>query len=127
MNFIPECGVTTTRRIVGGTNAEKNEFPWVALLLYNGQLTCGGAVLNSDYVITAAHCLHQQKKKLFTVKLMQHDRKDDDKTKLITRTVGILLTILAVYFTKPSLDIEYLYSSKLQQQDHGQRHRSYQT
>nr|CAA72623.1 trypsin-like protease [Arenicola marina] len=44
-------------RIVGGVEARPNEFPWqVSLTNTGGSHFCGGVVLNTNYVITAAHC-----------------------------------------------------------------------
>ncbi|XP_055676489.1 CLIP domain-containing serine protease B9-like isoform X2 [Lutzomyia longipalpis] len=62
-NVIDFCGIEgATRRILGGTEATLSEFPWMALLEYerdNGSWTyeCGGFLINSRYVITAAHCV----------------------------------------------------------------------
>ncbi|CAG7834824.1 unnamed protein product [Allacma fusca] len=51
---IPEKG----GRVVGGQNATRNEFPWIATIVIPGTRVsfCGGAVINSHYVLTAAHC-----------------------------------------------------------------------
>ncbi|KAK3861853.1 hypothetical protein Pcinc_032229 [Petrolisthes cinctipes] len=50
-------------RIVGGAPAENHEFPWQVSLQwrYNWYTyhVCGGAVLDQNWVITAAHCTHQ--------------------------------------------------------------------
>merc|ERR1711990_705171 len=58
------CGLpnrkSTTSRIVGGDKTDNGEYPWqVALLRYGTDLwrqNCGGALVGSRYVITAAHC-----------------------------------------------------------------------
>lgn len=39
-------------RIVGGTEAVENEFPW---MVYLGD--CGGSLINSRWVLSAAHCI----------------------------------------------------------------------
>ena len=52
------CGVTRReQRIVGGTPTIVFAFPWMAGLLYKGNLYCGGALINDRYVLTAAHCV----------------------------------------------------------------------
>jgi len=56
-----ECGSRLTlNNIIGGENAKLGEFPYMALLGYRlGKVyyyLCGGSVLNSKYVLTAAHC-----------------------------------------------------------------------
>jgi len=56
--FDCKCGVSTTNsRIVGGTEANKNELPWqVQLVRSDGSHWCGGSLLSSRTVLTAAHC-----------------------------------------------------------------------
>ena len=60
------CGLSSaagpgdvTPRIVGGEEAEYGEFPWQAALLRFGASKpfCGGIVLSSETILTAAHCL----------------------------------------------------------------------
>lgn len=48
---------TTVDRIVGGTDADKNEFPWQIAIFLDSIFFCGGVLLNEDVVLTAAHCL----------------------------------------------------------------------
>ena len=47
-------------RIVGGTDAQKGEFPWqISYQIDFGFLffhSCGGSILNSNKIVTAAHC-----------------------------------------------------------------------
>lgn len=43
-------------RIVGGRDATIEEFPYMASVLWFGQHVCGGAILNVNTVLTAAHC-----------------------------------------------------------------------
>lgn len=47
-------------RIINGSNATRGQFPYQASLRrLNGQSFCGGAILNIQWIITAAQCVHQ--------------------------------------------------------------------
>ena len=63
--YVCECGVRNKLlgKIVGGENADKGEFPWQVNLVHVSTLKtnstrpfCGGILLSSDTVLTAAHC-----------------------------------------------------------------------
>jgi len=43
-------------KIVGGTVATPNSWPWQVALKNNGELVCGGTLLDQNWVLTAAHC-----------------------------------------------------------------------
>ena len=54
------CGLANRRaRIVGGEATELHEFPWQAGVVYAGsnRTWCGASLINSRYVLTAAHCM----------------------------------------------------------------------
>lgn len=61
--FPTDCGGTPTYprgQIVGGDPIQIDEYSWLAALRYgNSSLfgICGGSVINSRYVLTAAHCV----------------------------------------------------------------------
>lgn len=58
------CALTTRKLIVGGTKAEAKEFPHMAAVGFdspNGILwNCGGTLISSKIVLTAAHCIWTQ-------------------------------------------------------------------
>lgn len=58
------CGIQSNDRIVGGTEADLDEHPWMALLRYDKPsgwgFYCGGVLISARYVLTAAHCVKGQ-------------------------------------------------------------------
>ncbi|XP_076466712.1 trypsin-3-like [Babylonia areolata] len=45
-----------THRIVGGIHADRGEYPWQVSVRYQGDHICGGTLIDSQHVLTAAHC-----------------------------------------------------------------------
>merc|ERR1712112_506102 len=43
-------------RIVGGVEAEPNQWPWQVALFIDNAWFCGGSIISENYVLTAAHC-----------------------------------------------------------------------
>ncbi|XP_031626165.1 venom serine protease Bi-VSP-like isoform X2 [Contarinia nasturtii] len=71
------CGYTndTTTRVVGGRPAKNGQYGWMALLGYVNNLgeqswKCGGSLITSRHVLTAAHCILST---LSNVRLGEHD------------------------------------------------------
>ena len=48
---------TASTRIVGGDDAE-DDYPWMVALYYSGNFTCGGVLISSKWLATAAHCVY---------------------------------------------------------------------
>ncbi|GAU92482.1 hypothetical protein RvY_04557-2 [Ramazzottius varieornatus] len=46
---------TLSGRIIGGVPAEENEICWQAAIMVDKEYACGGAIIDSRHVITAAH------------------------------------------------------------------------
>ena len=42
---------------MGGVEAEEHQWPWTVALFVDGAWFCGGSLLSSSYVLTAAHCV----------------------------------------------------------------------
>ena len=57
------CGKRTLSRIVGGADATQNSWPWQVMLMHSDSNApfCGGSLLNNEWVVTAAHCIHGRK------------------------------------------------------------------
>lgn len=43
-------------RLIGGTDAELHEFPWQVAIILKRVFFCGGALINDEFVLSAAHC-----------------------------------------------------------------------
>uniref|UniRef100_A0A8C5GIY8 Peptidase S1 domain-containing protein n=1 Tax=Gouania willdenowi TaxID=441366 RepID=A0A8C5GIY8_GOUWI len=43
-------------RIIGGSPAPRGSWPWLVNLQLDGGLMCGGVLVDSSWVVTAAHC-----------------------------------------------------------------------
>lgn len=51
------CGTTSAQnKIVGGVEAVPGEFPWQVAIRIDGMYFCGGSLIDSTHVLTAAHC-----------------------------------------------------------------------
>ncbi|XP_072012500.1 mannan-binding lectin serine protease 2 isoform X2 [Engystomops pustulosus] len=61
----PECGISTRirGRIIGGENAKLGDYPW-QVFIQNDPRNGGGALLNDNWVITAAHVIYEEEREL---------------------------------------------------------------
>ncbi|KAJ8710815.1 hypothetical protein PYW08_009330 [Mythimna loreyi] len=48
----------TNLRIRGGNATDTKNFPYMAAIIINGRLWCAGAIVDVNWVVTAAHCLN---------------------------------------------------------------------
>ncbi|KAL0100204.1 hypothetical protein PUN28_019554 [Cardiocondyla obscurior] len=56
------CGPIITQRVMGGNSTGIFQYPWMALIAYdtgrpNPEFRCGGSIISSRYILTAAHCV----------------------------------------------------------------------
>ncbi|XP_060529446.1 trypsin-1-like [Cylas formicarius] len=47
-------------RIIGGAPADISDYPYQILLLIDGEGVCGGSIISTNFVLTAAHCIYGQ-------------------------------------------------------------------
>ncbi|KAK3732282.1 hypothetical protein QZH41_014416, partial [Actinostola sp. cb2023] len=53
------CGIRPKTRIVGGTTANRGDWPWQAQLKSNAGSSpfCGGTLIHPQWILTASHCV----------------------------------------------------------------------
>ena len=77
-----QCGVRKAKknnnRIIGGENVARGQFPWQVALVFKWDSTpwCGGTLLSSDTVLTAAHC--EEMVEMIDVVVAEHDHRLKD-------------------------------------------------
>ena len=85
---LPNCGRSQITvklpigRIIKGTYAVKDRWPWIVSIQMNTPFNktynhlCGGAILNQQYILTAAHCVENRAAQFMTVYAGVTDFKD---------------------------------------------------
>lgn len=90
-----------TNRIVGGDETSANDYPWMVGLYRNNRLYCGGALISTKHVLTAAHCVHGIQRRDIKIYLGGHNISSDY---VDTRRVGRLFE--HEYFDTVSFDFD---------------------
>uniref|UniRef100_A0A0K2U095 Coagulation factor IX [Myotis lucifugus] n=1 Tax=Lepeophtheirus salmonis TaxID=72036 RepID=A0A0K2U095_LEPSM len=88
------CGIENkefSSKIIGGQEAEPNQFPWVVAILMSsifGSGRCTGSIVNKQYILTASHCVAQFDR--FTISAGTHDySKDEPHQQIMLATESI--------------------------------------
>merc|ERR1712055_604457 len=87
-----KCGQKTVNRIVGGEQAQVNEWPWqAALMLGSNGPFCGGSLISDRYVLTAAHCTEGLRANDLNVRLGEHKISSSSESQTVTRRVSKII------------------------------------
>ncbi|GAB1292992.1 Coagulation factor VII [Apodemus speciosus] len=79
-------------RIVGGYVCPKGECPWQAVLKINGLLLCGAVLLDTRWIVTAAHCFDNIRNwGNITVVLGEHDLSEKEGTEQVRRVIQVIM------------------------------------
>ncbi|XP_073899059.1 coagulation factor VII isoform X1 [Castor canadensis] len=79
-------------RIVGGKVCPKGECPWQAVLTVNGKLLCGGTLLDTSWVVSAAHCFDKiQDWRNVSVVLGEHDLSEDEGEEQVQQIMQLIM------------------------------------
>ncbi|ROT82875.1 putative trypsin-1 [Penaeus vannamei] len=93
------CGVSNGDRIIGGTEVSPPfRYPWLVGIYETLNLErpfCGGSIINTRYVVTAAHCMFTLENEpipasKIRVKVAEHDvASEDDDVEGVTRMLAL--------------------------------------
>jgi len=66
-------------RVIAGQTAARGSWPWQVLVLMNGRAGCGGTLVSSRWVVTAAHCVAGSRiPSTYTVRVGEHNRNSNE-------------------------------------------------
>lgn len=95
---VANCGAKNgspdQQKIVGGQPAELGEWPWIAALFNGGRQFCGGSLIDSTHILSAAHCIAHMSSwdvSRLTVRLGDHNIKSNSETRHIEKKVKRLV------------------------------------
>lgn len=65
------CGCSSNppsfSRIVGGEGAGTGTWDWTVSISIDGMYLCGGSILSNSWILSAAHCFHQEENATITI------------------------------------------------------------
>ncbi|XP_021960160.1 trypsin-1 isoform X2 [Folsomia candida] len=78
--------------IIGGSPAARGEFPWlVSIQLKSRGHICGGTIFNSEWILTAAHCMFEDLPRGYQIVAGEHLRNETDPSEQIVDVEGFFV------------------------------------
>ena len=94
--FLDICGIEgkSNHKIVGGSEAQPHQFPWLVALFANSWF-CSASLLSEEWVLTAAHCVDGA-----TRSVLKH-KTSNQRTPIIVGSITIrLVSRFGLYQTR---------------------------
>ncbi|NXI92371.1 ENTK Enteropeptidase, partial [Psophia crepitans] len=109
MNISSTCGkhlVTQNNgtRIVGGSDARKEAWPWIVSLHFNSRPVCGASLVSDEWLVTAAHCVYGRQLKPSQWKAVLGLYDQSDMTELSTVVRNINQIVINPHYMKRTKD-----------------------
>merc|ERR1712227_790285 len=92
-------------RVAGGWPADRNEWPWIVMMLNRGNQFCDGSIIDEYHILTAAHCVAQMRASdvsTLTVRAGAHNLKNSANEEG-TQNIGVKLVVKHKDFTMQTL------------------------
>jgi secreted trypsin-like serine protease len=90
-NASVSCGCSTNSvsitRIVGGENAGTATWDWAVSISIDGNYLCGGSIISSSWVITAAHCVVDYTASQITIYAGSNRRFSGTQTRVASKVI----------------------------------------
>merc|ERR1711892_1536249 len=85
-----QCGLAKRKtKIVGGKQTEVNEYPWQVGIVNKGQTSvfCGASLISDRWILSAAHCFHDESSATIQVLLGEHDYSSLAESDMLKRNI----------------------------------------
>ncbi|XP_074029799.1 trypsin-7 [Leptinotarsa decemlineata] len=79
------ANIRPTLKIVGGSNASIEDYPYQISLQFYGRHGCGGSILNPLFILTAAHCIFDVNSEQISVRVGSSYRNSDGEVYAVSK------------------------------------------